>query len=150
MEITAENNNIMKTIEETGRYSTIEGQGSTRLEKTILLKNSIGGKNVIPLKDMVGKEIRVIHIIFEKLKENNSDEEYISMTLADEGGNIYRTSGEYARQVVLQSIEYFGEPTEAVPFIFEIEEIQSKKNPSWKYTGLMLKLGEEIDGRKDG
>lgn len=146
MEITAENNKIMKKIEESGKYSTIEGQGESRLEKTILLKNSIGGKNVIPLKEMVGKEIRIIHVIFEKLKENTGNEEYISMTLADEQGNLYRTSGEYARQVVLQSIEYFGEPTEAAPFIFEIEEIQSKKNPSWKYTGLMLKLGEEIDG----
>lgn len=146
MEITAENNEIMKKIEESGRYSTIEGQGESRLEKTILLKNSIGGKNVIPLKDMVGQEIRIIHIIFEKLKENNGKEEYISMTLADGQGNLYRTSGEYARQVVLQSIEYFGMPTEFAPFIFEIEEIQSKKNPSWKYTGLMLKLGEELDG----
>ena len=142
MEITSENNHIMKIIEEKGRYSTIEGQGSTRLEKIILLKNSIGGKNVIPLKDMTGKEIKVIHIIFDKLKEKNSNEDYISMTLADDRGNLYRTSGEYARQVVLQSIEYFGEPSEAVPFICEIEEIQSKKNPSWKYTGLMLKLEE--------
>lgn len=140
MEITSENNNIMKIIDETGKYSTIDGQGKNKIEKLILLKSSVGGNNVTSLKDMVGKEIKIIHVIFEKLKEPDRDEEYISMTLADENGELYRTSGEYARQVVIQSIEIFGLPSIENPFIYIVEEIQSKKNNSWKYIGLMLKM----------
>lgn len=132
---------IMEKIEQTGSYKTIEGQGNNKLEKMILLKNGIGGQNVTSLKDVVGQEIKVIHIIFEKLKESNSEEEYISMTLADEKGELYRTSGEYAREVILETIEYFGLPSENEPFVFLVEEIQSKKNAGWKYIGLNFKMG---------
>lgn len=131
---------IMEKIEQTGSYKTIEGQGNNKLEKMILLKNGIGGQNVTSLKDVVGQEIKVIHIIFEKLKESNSEEEYISMTLADEKGELYRTSGEYAREVILETIEYFGLPSEKEPFIFLVEEIQSKKNAGWKYIGLNFRF----------
>lgn len=131
---------IMEKIEQTGSYKTIEGQGNNKLEKMILLKNGIGGQNVTSLKDMVGQEIKVIHIIFEKLKESNSEEEYISMTLADEKGELYRTSGEYAREVILETIEYFGLPSENEPFVFLVEEIQSKKNAGWKYIGLNFRF----------
>lgn len=131
--------NILQIINDTGKYSTIDGQGKDKLEKIILLKNSIGGNNVTSLKEMVGKEIKIIHVMFEKLKEPDSDDEYISMTLADENGELYRTSGEYARQVVIQTIDIFGSPSIENPFIYVVEEIQSKKNNSWKYIGLMLK-----------
>lgn len=132
-------NFIEEALEKEGRYSSVPEGTEDKLEKSILLKAAVGGQNVIPLTSCNGQTIRVIHILFDKLKDEN-DIEYTSMTLADEAGQLYRTSGDYAKQIVLKTVELFGLPTKENPYVYEVKEIQSKKNASWKYVGLDLKV----------
>ena len=108
---------------------------STTEDKKVLF--NAGGSPTGIVKDLVGKEIKIAHVVSEVRTDDKSGEEFTRCILIDELGHSFMVSSEPFITRLEDLLEAFGNPSQDEPLAIKV---RNQKSASSEYSYLTLDL----------